>query len=263
LIDIGTNGEVVLGNKDWMIACSTSAGPAFEGSGVKCGMKASRGAIERVEINQRVHYHTIWGDKPRGICGSGLIDLIAELFRAGLIDRSGTLNPSSPLVREMDGQLEFVIVPESKTSDPIVITQPDIENLLRAKAAIYAGAKILVQSVGLKFSDIDQIYLAGGFGNYLNLKKAQLLGLIPDVPLEKIKFVGNTSIIGAKMALLSEEALKTCYRIAKSITYYDLITYPYYYEEFISAKFIPHTDPKEFPRIARIKGKGKGKGKGD
>ena len=261
-IDIGTNGEIVLGNREWMLACSTSAGPAFEGSGVKCGMKASRGAIERVEISPEgyIRYRTIGGIRPKGLCGSGLIDAVAGLFQAGYIDRSGQLLldldlDSSPQarVRERDGQLEFLLVPagRTETGKEIVITQPDIENLLRAKAAIYAGAKILLKSMGLEFKDLEQLFIAGGFGNYLDREKAIILGLIPDIPLERVRFVGNTSIIGAKMALLSEEAYERAHEIAKSVTYYDLITYPYYYDEFISAKFLPHTDLSQFPTVAK------------
>jgi uncharacterized 2Fe-2S/4Fe-4S cluster protein (DUF4445 family) len=256
LIDIGTNGEIVLGNREWMLACSTSAGPAFEGSGVRCGMKASRGAIERVELTSKgyVRYRTIGDGCPKGLCGSGLIDSVAELFEAGYIDRLGRLLPEgSPRVHDQNGQLEFVLVPASRTETgkEIVITQPDIENLLRAKAAIYAGAKILLQSMDLEFDDIEQLLIAGGFGNYLDREKAIMLGLIPDIPLERIRFVGNTSIIGAKLALLSGEALERCYEIAKNVTYYDLITYPYYYDEFLSAKFIPHTDLERFPSVTR------------
>ena len=255
-IDIGTNGEIVLGNREWLLTCSTSAGPAFEGSGVKCGMKASRGAIERVELSPEgyIRYRTIGDRKPKGLCGSGLIDAVAALFTAGYIDRSGRLIPSSTSrIREEDGQLEFVLIPGSRTETgkEIVITQPDIENLLRAKAAIYAGAKILLQSMGLDFNDIEQLLIAGGFGTYLDREKAIMLGLIPDIPLERIRFVGNTSIIGAKMALLSEEAYEQAQEISKSVTYYDLITYPYYYDEFISAKFLPHTDLGQFPTVAK------------
>jgi len=253
LIDIGTNGEVVLGNKEWLITCSASAGPAFEGSGVKCGMKASRGAIERIMITPEgnVIYRTVGDTKPRGICGSGLIDLVAGLFESGFIDRSGALNKDISRVRERDGQLEFILVPASRsdTGKDIVITQADLNNLLSAKAAIYAGAHVLARSVGLNFDDIERIYLAGGFGNYLDREKAITIGLIPDLPLERIRFVGNTSILGAKMALLSREALEKSYEIAKSVTYYDLISYPYYYDEFLAARFIPHTDLSRFPSL--------------
>jgi uncharacterized 2Fe-2S/4Fe-4S cluster protein (DUF4445 family) len=256
LIDVGTNGEIVLGNRDWMIACATSAGPAFEGSGVRCGMKASSGAIERVEISAEgeVSTQTIEDTKAKGLCGSGLIDAIASLFQTGVIDRSGNLLPDcSPHVREQDGLLEFVLVPadESETGEDIVVTQSDIENVLRAKAAIYAGAKILLESTQYEFGNIEQLFIAGGFGNYLDRAKAISLGMIPDVPIERIRFVGNSSLIGAKIALLSSEAYGRCFEIAKATTYYDLITYPNYYEEFMSAKFLPHTDLALFPTVAQ------------
>jgi len=272
LIDIGTNGEIVLGNADWMLACATSAGPAFEGSGVKCGMRASRGAIERIRFLGSpptantstdalpVEIQTIGQTKPRGICGSGLIDAIAGLFEVGLIDRSGhLLADRSSLIRQRDGILEVVFVPgsESATGSDIVITQADIENVLRAKAAIYAGARILLESTQHAFDDIERLLIAGGFGSYLDIEKAVLLGMIPDLPVDRIHYVGNTSLLGAKMALLSEEALRRSHEIARSATYFDLITVPHYYEEFMSAKFLPHTDLDLFPSAARI-GEGTG-----
>jgi len=257
LIDIGTNGEIVIGNKDWMVCCSASAGPAFEGSGVKDGMRAGEGAIEKLEITEqgKVKYTTIGGVKPRGICGSGLIDTLAQLFKAGYVDRLGRLQAgANDRIREKNGELEFLIVPASQTDreEDIVITQPDIENLLRAKAAIFAGVNILTKSLNVNFSDIQRVYIAGGFGNYLDKENAVILGLIPDIEKEKMQFVGNTSIMGAKMALLSQEAFDTCYQIARKITYYDLITYPGYMDEFMSAKFLPHTDVSKFPSIYKL-----------
>jgi len=261
LVDIGTNGEIVMGNKDWMVCCSASAGPAFEGSGVRSGMRAAEGAIEKVRISDegRIQYMTIGGGRPRGICGSGLIDIIAELFKAGFIDRSGRLNPdANGRVREANGELEFLLVPSSWTATKrdIVITQADIENLLRAKAAIFAGINVLTKTLNIKFSDIKKIYLAGGFGNYLDKENAITLGLIPDVRRDIVQFVGNTSILGAKMALLSKDALDTAYKISKNITYYDLITYPDYMNEFMAAKFLPHTDVGKFPTIMQKVKKG-------
>jgi len=255
LVDVGTNGEIVLGNSDWMLACATSAGPAFEGTGVKCGMRASRGAIERVAFadDGSIALETIGDGKPRGICGSGLIDAIAGLFEVGIIDRSGHLLPDrSSRVRETEGRTEFVLAAagERGADADIVITQPDIENVLRAKAAIYAGAKILLESTEHTFADIDQLLIAGGFGNYLDGRKAVLLGMIPDIPVERIHFVGNTSVTGAKMALLSIDAFRRSEEIARGTTYYDLITYLDYYEEFMSAKFLPHTDLGLFPSVA-------------
>ena len=254
LIDIGTNGEIVIGNKDWMICCSASAGPAFEGSGVTCGMRAAEGAIEKVNITKEreVSYTTIGNTKPRGICGSGLIDLVAELFTSGFIDRSGRLNSyKGKRVRERNGELEFVLISadQSATGEDLVITQPDIDSLIRAKAAIFAAINILIGSLNLEFEDIGKIYLAGGFGNYLDREKALTIGLIPDLSLEKVQFVGNTSIMGAKMALFSREALEVCYEISRKITYYDLITHPNYMDEFMSAKFLPHTDLDKFPHL--------------
>ncbi len=254
LVDIGTNGEIVLGNKEWMIACSTSAGPAFEGSSVRCGMRAAHGAIERAAFTQQGHMRVqvIGGTKPKGICGSGLIDLVAELVQAGVIDRSGQLKPdASPRVRERNGLLEFVVVPEARAAGDVdlAISQADIENLLCAKAAVYAGAHILLSSLGLDFPDVDRLLVAGGFGNYLDREKAIILGLLPDIELDRIRFVGNTSIMGAKLALLSTEAMAQAQEVARGVTYLDLISYSGYFEEFMSAKFIPHTEETRFPRV--------------
>jgi len=254
LVDVGTNGEIAVGNSEWTIACSASAGPAFEGSGVKHGMKAMHGAIERVEISPEgaVHYRTVGNGRPRGICGSGLIDLIAELYKVGFIDRSGHLAPGkSERVRERDGMLEFVLVPASRseTGQDIVITQADLSNLLSAKAAIYAGTEVLARAIGLDFREVERVYIAGGFGNYLDREKALAIGLIPDLPLEKIQFAGNTSILGADLGLLSEDAWQELHAIAEAVTYYDLINYPNYYDEFLAARFIPHTDLSRFQSV--------------
>ncbi len=254
LIDIGTNGEIAVGNCDWAIACSASAGPAFEGSGVKHGMKATHGAIERVEISPEgaVHYRTVGNGRPRGICGSGLIDLVAELYKAGCIDRSGhLLAGSSERIGEKDGRLEFILVPaaRSETGTDIVVTQADLTNLLSAKAAIYAGTAVLARAIGLDFREVERVFIAGGFGNYLDREKAIAIGLIPDLPLEKIRFVGNTSVLGADLGLLSETTWQELHAIAESVTYYDLINYPNYYDEFLAAKFIPHTDLSRFKSV--------------
>jgi uncharacterized 2Fe-2S/4Fe-4S cluster protein (DUF4445 family) len=200
-----------------------------------------------------VNYRAVGNTKPRGICGSGLIDLVAGLYETGFIDRSGNLLPgATDRIRERDGALEFVLVPRarSETGKDLVITQADLDNLLSAKAAIYAGAQVLAKSIGLDFNEIETIYIAGGFGNYLDREKAISIGLIPDLPLEKVRFVGNTAILGARLALLSDEIWNEIERIAQSITYYDLISYPYYYDEFLAAKFIPHTDLGRFSSVA-------------
>jgi uncharacterized 2Fe-2S/4Fe-4S cluster protein (DUF4445 family) len=254
LIDIGTNGEIAIGNRDWIIACSASAGPAFEGSGVRHGMKAMHGAVERVEISPEgtVHYRTVGNTRPRGICGSGLIDLVADMYKVGFIDRSGRLMPgTTQRMRERDGTLEFVLVPapRSETGQDIVITQPDLTNLLSAKAAIYAGTQVLARAIGLDFNTVERVLIAGGFGNYLDRSKAVAIGLIPDLPPERIRFAGNTSILGGALGLLSEDAWEDLHQIAESVTYYDLINFPDYYDEFLAARFLPHTDLTRFPSV--------------
>ncbi len=258
-VDIGTNGEVVLGNRNWMVCCSCSAGPAFEGSGVKHGMRAARGAIEKLTLSRdgRFHtqYETIGHVKPIGICGSGLLDCLAEMAKAGVVDRSGTIQESleTPRVRRTDDIPEFVLVPKGETGigADIVITQHDIRNLMRSKAAVYAAISVLLKSMELQPDRIEQVYLAGGFGNYLDLRSAITIGMLPDLPVSRIKFVGNTSARGAIMALLSAEAYQTVEKIASQMTYFDLMGNPGFMEEFVSANFLPHTKIEQFPSVQR------------
>lgn len=250
-VDIGTNGEVVLGCKDWLVACSTSAGPAFEGAGVSCGMRASPGAIHRVESTpQGLICHTIGGSPPQGLCGSGLIDAVAELFRLGYVDRAGKLQPRDGRVVERNGDLAFLLVPKGPASRDIFITQRDIANVLRAKAAIYAGISVLLKETGVDLTEVSWLYIAGAFGSHLDPHNALTLGLIPDFPLERVRFLGNTSLAGAKLCLLSQEAFEEAHRLAASVTYYDLASCPYYYEEFLAALFLPHTELSRFPSVA-------------
>ncbi|MCF7890090.1 ASKHA domain-containing protein [Candidatus Bipolaricaulota bacterium] len=253
LTDIGTNGEILIGNSDWMMSCAASAGPAFEGTGIRSGMRASRGAIDKVEFAEGDLIYSVIGDtKPEGICGSGLIDLVASLFEGGFVNRSGKLMPDhSDRIEEEEGELKFILEKPSKTGrdGELAVFQSEIKNLINAKAAIYSGARILLKSLDLDIDDLDQLLIAGGFGSYLNREKAKILGLIPDLPSEKIKFVGNTSIIGAKMALLSQQAYEESREISESVTYYDLIDYPNYFEEFTAAKFLPHTDLSQFGSV--------------
>lgn len=254
-IDVGTNGEVVVGNRDWLMACSASAGPAFEGSGVTCGMRAAGGAIERVRITARgeVKYSTIAGKPPRGICGSGLIDALAEMYRAGVLDRSGTIQPSSngARVRQTEFGAEYILVPksESATHEDIILTQSDIRNLLRSKAAIYASLSTLLHALHLSTSQIERVYIAGGFGNFLDVRNTITIGMLPDISVDRILFVGNTSVAGAKQCLLSSEALERVDEIGKKMTYVDLMTNPRFMEEFMSALFIPHTALERFPSV--------------
>ncbi|MFC1737619.1 ASKHA domain-containing protein [Planctomycetota bacterium] len=251
-IDIGTNGEVVLGNRDWLVCASSSAGPAFEGSGVKNGMRAASGAIEKLTIlpDGSVEYKTIGDVCPVGICGSGLLDTLGELFMKGIIDRTGRFQKSDDLrLTEDDEGLQFQLVPPGNNSQEIVITQADINNLIRSKAGVFAAIHVLMNSTQTDIEDIDTIYIAGGFGNFLNVKQAVNIGMLPDVPLQKIRFVGNTSITGAKTVLLSRKALEASEEIADNMTYFDLMNHPGYMEEFIRASFIPHTDLSLFPSV--------------
>ncbi len=254
--DIGTNGEVVLGNRDWLVCASSSAGPAFEGSGVKHGMRAGAGAIERLSIldDGSIEYKTISDTHPVGICGSGLLDTLAELFRNGIMDRTGRfITNEDARLTEGDEGLQFQLVPAANEHNEIVITQADIDNLVRSKAGVFAAIRILMESTQTKPQDLDGIYLAGGFGNFLNVRQAVTIGMLPDVPAEKIHFVGNTSIAGAKTVLLSRKALKAAEKIAGSMTYFDLMSHPKYMDEFMMAKFLPHTDLLLFPSVKSVK----------
>ncbi|MCK4261903.1 DUF4445 domain-containing protein [bacterium] len=256
LIDIGTNGEIVLGNKDWLTCCSSSAGPAFEGSGVSCGVRAMDGAIQKVEITRedfQVKYSTIGGAKPIGICGSGYIDCLAELFKAGVIDRSGNIKEdiTSPRIRKGKEEAEFILAwgAETETGEDVVITQVDIINLIRSKGAIYTAARVLANKMELELADIKKIYLAGGFGNYLNIEKSIWIGLLPDLERDRFKFIGNTSLSGAKFALLSYDAMVKAKEIAKKMAYIELSVEPAFMNEYTGSLFIPHTDIDRFPSV--------------
>ena len=254
--DIGTNGEVVLGNQDWLVCASSSAGPAFEGSGVKHGMRAGAGAIEKLAIldDGSFELKIIGNTHPVGICGSGLLDTLAELFTHGIIDRTGRFKPNGqPRLTEGDEGWQFQIAPAGNEHQEIVITQADINNLVRSKAGVFAAIRVLMESTQTKLEDLDAVYLAGGFGNFLNVRQAVTIGMLPDVPLEKIQFVGNTSIAGAKTVMLSRKALKAAEKIAKSMTYFDLMSHPGYMEEFTRANFLPHTDLALFPSVTSVK----------
>ena len=250
LVDIGTNGEVVLGNRDWMMCASSSAGPAFEGSGVRHGMRAVDGAIEQLRLSatKRVSWRTIGDSHPIGICGSGLLDTLAELYARGVIDRTGRFNQrTDKRLGEGEEGWQYQLVAPAQGHHEVAITQVDIDNLIRSKAGVFAAIQVLMQSTGTSGDDLEAVYLAGGFGNFLNIRHAVRIGMLPDVSLEKVWFVGNTAIMGAKAALLSYEALVTSERIAQQMTYVDLMSEPTYMDEFIRASFLPHTDLSLFP----------------
>lgn len=256
LIDIGTNGEIVLGNKDWMVCCSASAGPSFEGSGISCGMRAAKGAIEKIHITKNfdIDYKTIGDVPPAGICGSGLLDCLANFMRSGVIDRTGNFQKGidTERLRSTDDGYEFILVDKSETATKrdIVITQADIQNLIRSKAAIYSAIATLIESMGMDINTIEQLYLAGGFGNYLDIRSAITIGMLPDILESKVQFVGNTSVIGAKLSLFFEDAYEVAKTIASRMTYFDLMSNNKYMEEYISANFLPHTDIEKFPSVA-------------
>lgn len=257
-MDLGTNGEMVLGNREWLTCCSASVGPAFEGGGIRWGMRATAGAIERVSMDGRgrdLSCETIGGRSPKGICGSGLIDLIGTLFLNGVIDHQGRFFPerAGNRWRPSDGSSEYVVVPaaQSGVGQDITLTQEDIVNVIRSKAAVYAAATTMLKATGLSAGQLDRILVAGGFGTYLDIEKAVLIGLLPDVPLDRFRFVGNSSLKGARRALLCRHYLEKARAIARGMTYLELSVYPSYMEEYIAALFLPHTNLETFPTVTR------------
>ncbi|RKY31014.1 MAG: ferredoxin [Candidatus Omnitrophota bacterium] len=255
LIDVGTNGEVVLGSREFLISAAASAGPAFEGSGVACGVRAGRGAIQKVKIAAKtfeVSYDTIGKANPVGICGSGYIDILSGMLETGILDKDGKIKEiSSKRIRDGENGREFVIVfkEDTASSSDIVISEVDIENIKRAKAAIYSAAITLVKHMELDFKDIKKIFIAGGFGTYLNIDNAIKIGLLPDLERERFIFVGNSSLAGARQILLSYEAMKRANEIARKMSYFELSTEVKYMDEYMAALFFPHTDLANFPSI--------------
>jgi uncharacterized 2Fe-2S/4Fe-4S cluster protein (DUF4445 family) len=255
-LDVGTNGETVLGNRDWLVTCACSAGPAFEGAGVVDGMRATTGAIEEVWINSETFeptYRVIGGGKPKGICGSGLISLLAEAFITGVIDKAGNVNlmAGNSRVREGAHGGEFVVAwgAESESGEDIVISRVDVDNLLRAKAAIYAGFTVLADTVGVPLETTDKVLIGGSFGKYINVEKAVQIGLLPDMDWSRFEFLGNTSVKGAYYALLDWKKRERITEIAKRMTYIELSADNSFYEAFTSALFLPHTDMNKFPSV--------------
>jgi uncharacterized 2Fe-2S/4Fe-4S cluster protein (DUF4445 family) len=233
LMDIGTNGEIVIGNKEWMVACSASAGPALEGASVACGMQAQKGAVERVWLlDEKIAYSTIGGGEAQGMCGSGIIDLVAVLLKKGIISRSGKFVDS----RKDRFQL----------TDKVYINESDIENIITAKAAIFAAMRILLRQLHLTFNDIDRFFIAGAFGKHINKESAVLIGLLPPQAAPRLEFVGNTAIGGATLVALSQQAQERILSISKVVTYFDLMAAESYVDEFKQAMFLPHTNIEEF-----------------
>ena len=256
-IDIGTNAEIVVGNRDWMACTACSAGPAFEGGGIKYGMRAAPGAIEDFSVDPsswEPMLKTVGGVRPRGICGSGLITTVAVLFENGLIDSRGKYNTDvrTDRLRETDGITEYVMcwADETDIGRDITLTEPDIDNLIRAKGAVYSGCETLLNEVGLAISDIEEIILAGGFGSYIDLERAFTIGFLPEIDPEKVTFIGNGSLMGAKMSALTNHLRQDVVEVVRMMTNFELSETPSYMDHYIAALFLPHTDLNLFPRLA-------------
>ena len=254
-IDLGTNGELVFGNRDFLMSCACSAGPAFEGGDISCGMRATDGAVEACTIDKATMEPTLTvvgepGQRVVGICGSGIIDIIAELFRCGIIDAKGLFVRAGDRVkRDEHGMGRYVLAgaEESETGREISINEVDIDNFIRAKGAIFSAIDILLQSVDMTPECIDKVYVAGGIGSGINMKNAVSIGMLPDVELEKYHYIGNSSLTGAYAMVLGDEARDKCTEVGANMTYLELSTYPGYMDSFVAACFLPHTDASLFP----------------
>ncbi|MBF0395789.1 MAG: DUF4445 domain-containing protein, partial [Desulfobacterales bacterium] len=256
LVDVGTNAEVVLGNKNWLIACAGAAGPALEGGVTRMGMMAGPGVIDRFSINPKTgefNIHTINNLKPKGICGSGLIDLAAHLFISGMIDIRGKFVPSicGDKLKEKDGIKYLIVVPsvESSAGDDLIISQVDIDSLIRSKAAMYTILETITMMVGMTPLDIPMFYVAGTFGAFINPKSAISIGMLPDLPIDKYLAIGNSSLEGATIALTSTEYMEEIIKIRDSITYIELNVNQEFMNRFSAAKFLPHTNKSLFPSV--------------
>jgi uncharacterized 2Fe-2S/4Fe-4S cluster protein (DUF4445 family) len=252
-IDVGTNGEMVLGNRDWLVTASCSTGPAFEGGGLKNGMRAVPGAIDRVSIDPKTGeptWHTIADDPPRGICGSGVIELLAELFRHGFLAPNGDLNEgTTDRIRRNEVGLEYLVATreEGESGKEVALTEDDIQTLIQSKGAVFAGIVSLLKNVGMSIDNIDRILIAGGFGAHLNIDNCVTIGMLPDVDRSKFKYIGNSSIKGAYRALLFQEAREEALKVSESMTYIDFSSNDIFFQEYQSALFLPHTHDNLFP----------------
>ncbi|MBR0450802.1 MAG: DUF4445 domain-containing protein [Oscillospiraceae bacterium] len=250
-IDLGTNGELVFGNSEYMLCCACSAGPAFEGGDISCGMRATTGAIDSVYINEDTlepEYTLISGEKPLGLCGSGLIDIISELFRTGAVNSKGKFVRESPRIRydEYGGNYIVAFASESGTGKDIELNEGDLDNFIRAKAAIFSAIRTMLKSLAMSVDDIDRVIIAGGIGSGINIEKAISIGMLPMIPTDKYSYIGNSSLTGACAMLLSDEAVEKVFDIGRNMTYIELSTEPGYMDEFLAACFLPHTDHRLF-----------------
>ena len=255
LVDVGTNAEVVVGNRDWLIACAGAAGPALEGGVTRMGMMAGPGAIDRVTAGEAgaLEVHTLGGERPRGICGSGLIDLAAVLFRTGRVDIRGKLVPAAcgDRLRKTDGMRELVVVPaaEAATGEDLTLKQADLDSLIRSKAAMYTILETITSEVGLTVADVARIRIAGTFGQFIDPESAITIGMIPDLPRETYEAIGNSALGGATDALQRRDVLSRAETLRDRITYLELNVNQAFMQRFSAAKFIPHTEPSRFPSV--------------
>lgn len=255
-LDIGTNAELVVGNKEWLACTACSAGPAFEGGGIEFGMRAAKGAIEDFSIDPVTYEPMIFtiGDvRPKGICGSGLITMAAVMFEHGVINNRGKFNRDhgTPRIRETNGVWEYVLAwkEETQLDRDIVLTEPDLDNLIRAKGAIYSGCMTLLEEVGLSLDAVERIILAGGFGSYIDLEKAMTIGLLPEIDPDRVTFIGNGSLMGARMSSLTNRIRKDVVTVTAKMTNFELSETPSYMDHYIAAMFLPHTEIEKFPRL--------------
>ena len=256
-IDLGTNGELVFGNQDFLMSCACSAGPAFEGGDISCGMRATDGAVEAAVINEATMEPTLTvigeaGQKVVGICGSGIIDIIAELFRCKIINARGLFCREGERVKRDEygmGRYVLATAEESETGREVAINEVDIDNFIRAKGAIFSAIDTLLASVDMPMEAIDTVYVAGGIGSGINMANAVRIGMFPDVELEKFKYIGNSSLTGAYAMVMSDEADAKCAEVMANMTYLELSTYPGYMDNFVAACFLPHTNASLFPSI--------------
>ena len=256
-IDLGTNGELVFGNSDFMMSCACSAGPAFEGGDISCGMRATDGAIEACKIDKETMEPTfdIIGDpgqKPIGLCGSGIIDVIAELFRCGIISPKGKfIREGKRIKHDHYGMGSYVLAfeEEAESSKDVEITEVDIDNFIRAKGAIFSAIRTMLKSLDFDISMIEEVYVAGGIGSGINMQNAVNIGMFPDIPIEYYHYIGNSSLCGAYAMLLSTKAERKVYELARNMTYLELSTEPGYMDEFVACCFLPHTDSSLFPTV--------------
>jgi uncharacterized 2Fe-2S/4Fe-4S cluster protein (DUF4445 family) len=263
-LDIGTNAELVVGNKDWLACTACSAGPAFEGGGIEFGMRAAKGAIEDFSLNPVTFepmVFTIGDVRPKGICGSGLITMAAVMFEMGLINNRGKFNRDlgTPRIRKNNHVWEYVVAwkDETQIDRDIALTEPDLDNLIRAKGAIYSGCMTLLEEVGLSMDTVEHIILAGGFGSYIDLEKAMVIGLLPEIDPERVTFIGNGSLMGARMSSLTNRIRKDVVAVTQKMTNFELSETHSYMDNYIAAMFLPHTEIEKFPRLnARMKARG-------